>query len=70
MQTLRQYIDRSKKARTHEEWAEFFGISRSHFTEILNGTAFPGKRVIQRIAERTNGKVPLTIWFQQGEAAE
>lgn len=63
MQTLKQYIASHPEARTHEEWAKFFDVSRSHLTEILNESARPGPRLIQRIHDRTFGKVPPTVWF-------
>lgn len=69
MKTLPQYIEQSKVKRTHAEWAQIFDMSRSHLTEILNGTAHPSKKAIARIAEATKGKVPPAVWFRQ-EAAE
>jgi transcriptional regulator with XRE-family HTH domain len=69
MRTLRQYIQSSKVQRTHAEWADYFGVSRSHFTEIVNGTARPSLKVISRINEATRGRVPLAVWLKT-EAAE
>lgn len=64
--TLQQFIGRAKQARTHEEWAEFFGISRSRFTEILNGKR-PGPRTIQQIDAKTGGRVPPNVWFRDAQ---
>ena len=61
--TLRQFIETAEPARTHAEWAELFGMSRSHFTEVVNGTARPGRPVIERIATATGGMVPPAAWF-------
>lgn len=69
MQTLRQYIAAAEPSRTHEEWAQAIGITRSHFTEIVNGTAFPGRRVIERIAAETGGAVSPAVWFRPESAA-
>lgn len=68
MKTLRQYIDTAKPQRTHEEWAALFGISRSYFTDIVNGRVTPGTKVIQRIHELTRGKVPPAVWFRRNAA--
>lgn len=64
MKTLRQYIDAAKPKRTHEEWAELFGISRSYFTDLVNDKVKPGRNVMARINEATNGKVPPAVWFR------
>ena len=69
MKTLRQYIATAEPNRTHEEWSKVFGITRSHFTEILNGTAFPGRQVIERIATLTGGDVSPAVWFSPREAS-
>jgi hypothetical protein len=63
MKTLAQYIASSKTRRTHEEWAKEFGISRSYFTDIVNGKLTPGTHVIRRVNEYTGGKVPPAVWF-------
>lgn len=65
MQTLRQFIEKSKVSRTHEEWADQIGISRSYFTDIVNERVTPGTKVIRRINEVTGGKVPPAVWFRQ-----
>lgn len=69
MQTLSQYIAATDPAKTHQEWADEFGISRSYFTEIVNGTVIPGTKVIRRIAEVTRGAVPPAVWFIQAGSA-
>lgn len=63
MKTLRQYIDRHKPRLTHEEWADRLGISRSYFTEILNGSKPASRRVMAAVNDMTGGKVPPNVWF-------
>jgi len=53
---------------THAQFAERIGVSRAHFTKIANGTAWPSRKLMLRIAEATDGAVPVTAWFP--EAAE
>ena len=62
MEQLHAYIA-AEPDRTDAQWADLFGISRSHFTEIRNGTAFPSKSLMVRIAEKTAGRVPVIAWF-------
>jgi hypothetical protein len=62
MQTLTSYLA-SQPKRTDQEWAEEFGISRSHFTEIRLNTAQPGKNLMMKIEQATGGKVPVASWF-------
>jgi transcriptional regulator with XRE-family HTH domain len=61
--TLKSYIE-AQPGRTHAEWAERFGVSRSHFTMLLSGAAYPSRKLMQRIAEATEGAVPVTSWFE------
>lgn len=68
MQTLSQYIANSGSERTHEEWAQVFGISRSRMTEILGG-ARPGWKTIIKIHEVTGGQVPPAAWLKSEDAA-
>ena len=69
MMTLPEYMQ-AHPGRTHEQWAQEIGISRSHFTQIVNGSAFPSRKVIQRISAMTDGRVPPAVWYQSPEAAE
>jgi hypothetical protein len=62
MSEFTAYIARTRPTRTHEEWANFFGISRSHFTEILNGTALPSRRLAAKIEALTKGRVKAHRW--------
>jgi plasmid maintenance system antidote protein VapI len=68
MTPLRRYIDSAEDRLTHEEWARLIGISRSYFTEIINGAKPPSRRVIGRVATVTGGKVSPNSWFES-EAA-
>lgn len=65
MKTIRQYIDSAKPQLTHEEWAARFGISRSYFTDIVNGKVRPGTKVMEAISNATGGKVPPAVWFRK-----
>lgn len=69
MKTLREYMS-AHPGKTHEQWAAEIGISRSHFTQIAKGSAFPSRRVILKIAGLTGGEVPPAAWYQANEAAE
>ena len=69
MQTLSQYIAKSKTKRTQEEWAAVFGISRSYLSEILSGAVTPGWKTILKIHEATGGKVPPGAWIKKDDAA-
>lgn len=62
MHTLISYIT-AHGPKTDKEWADVFGTSRQHFCEIRNGTAQPGKALMQRIEEQTGGKVAVGSWF-------
>ncbi len=62
MEQLHAYIA-SRPDWTDAQWAEHLGMSRSHFTEIRNGTAFPSKRLMVKISEVTEGRVPVIAWF-------
>ena len=65
--TLSEYMQRHP-GRTHEQWAADFGISRSHFTQLVNGSAYPSRRVIARIAAVTDGRVPPAAWYPPTQA--
>lgn len=67
MEHLLAYLAAHPK-RTDAEWAQEFGVSRPHFTNIRNGVAQPSKKVMARMARLTNNQVPVWAWFQ--EAAE
>lgn len=56
--------------RTHAEWAEVLGCSRSHFTMMLNGTAQPGKKLMLKIEEASGGYVPVVDWFTPSQQPE
>lgn len=60
---LKSYIAVAPERLTHEQWAERFGVSRSHLTMILSGKAWPGRKLMLRIQEATSGAVPVASWF-------
>lgn len=63
MKTLRQFIDEADPKRTHQEWADHFGVSRSYLTEVLNGTKQASRNFISRVDVGTGGAVPPAVWF-------
>jgi len=69
MMTLTEYMS-AHPGKTHEQWAAEVGISRSHFTQIVAGSAYPSRKVIQRIDALTGGQVPPAVWYRSSEAAE
>ena len=62
MATLSEYISSSEK-RTPKEWAEFFGISRSYFVELANGTHVPSAKLMVSIQQKTGGAVTPNDWI-------
>jgi hypothetical protein len=64
MEQLAHYLRSSSPLRTQDEWARLFGISRPHLNGILNGKAEPGRDLIQRISDATDGAVPPSAWFR------
>lgn len=62
MEHLRAYMLKHGP-KTNGEWAAFFGISRPHLVGILNNTAQPSKKLMERIAVVTDGEVPVMAWF-------
>lgn len=67
MMTLAEFLQ-ANSGRTHEQWAAELGISRSHFTMIARGTAYPSRKLIARIDELTGGQVPPAVWYDRGAA--
>lgn len=62
--TLAEFIrSHPEIARTQEEWAAHFGLSRPYLSQILSGERSPGRKAIATIAERTGGAVPPGVWF-------
>lgn len=68
MEALLTYIS-EHGPRTDQEWADLFGISRTHFHGLRTGTAQPSKKVMERIARETGGAVPIAAWFESERAA-
>jgi transcriptional regulator with XRE-family HTH domain len=52
---------------THEAFAALVDITRPHLTKIANGSAYPSRKLMVRIAKVTNGQVPITSWFEAAE---
>lgn len=63
MHKLAQFL--TTKGETHERFAKRLGVSRAHLTKIVNGTAYPSRKLMLRISEATAGGVPVTAWFEQ-----
>jgi DNA-binding XRE family transcriptional regulator len=62
MSEFAAYIAKTDVGRTHAEWARHFGISRSHFTMIRNGTALPSRKLAAKIEALTKGRVKAHRW--------
>jgi hypothetical protein len=67
MEHLNAFI-KTQPDQTDGHWAGRLGISRSHFNMIRNGTAVPGRKLMIKIADLTQGAVPVTAWFDQVSA--
>ncbi|AGG91221.1 putative dehydrogenase [Sulfitobacter phage pCB2047-C] len=63
MATLSQYIA-SQEPRSHKQWADFFGMSRSHFSECLRGVHTPSAKKMVAIQAKTGGEVTPNDWMQ------
>jgi len=63
MTTLSQYVA-SREPRSHKQWADFFGMSRSHFSECLRGVHTPSAKKMVAIQEKTGGEVTPNDWMQ------
>ena len=63
MQTLQSYIASAEPKRRHHEWAGLLGISKSHFSDVLNGKRHPGPNLIKAINALTGGAVPPAVWY-------
>lgn len=63
MQTLRSYIASVEPRRRDHEWAALLGVSKSHFSDVLNGKRRPGPNLIKSINTLTGGAVPPAVWY-------
>lgn len=61
---LKTYVERHEDV-PPVEWARRFGISRSHFVMIRDGNARPSTKLMEKIAQETNGEVPILSWFER-----
>ncbi|AZV00253.1 Cro-like protein [Paracoccus phage vB_PkoS_Pkon1] len=61
MSTLRDYI-KSQPRKSRKEWADCFGISRPYLYGLMEGTRHPSLDVALRIADITEGAVPVMAW--------
>jgi predicted XRE-type DNA-binding protein len=66
MEQFLAYIEQNGP-KTDQEWADFFGISRSHFNMVRNRKTPAGRNLIVTIAKKTGGQVPITAWFEAVE---
>ena len=60
MEQLKEYV----KARKATEVAEAIGISRVYLWQLTHGRRKPSPDVMAKIANATNGAVPVTAWFE------
>ena len=56
MMTLPEYVA-ANGPKTDEEWSKLFGVSRSHFNMLRNGTARPSVYLAQHMEQVTEGAV-------------
>lgn len=54
---------------TQAQLAEAFGVDRAHLSKIINGRAYPSRKLMERIEAETNGLVPVTSWFSSAEGS-
>jgi DNA-binding transcriptional regulator YdaS (Cro superfamily) len=64
---LKDWLDREKMKRTH--FAERIGVSSSYVTQICDGTLWPGREIVGRIAEVTGGEVTANDFMARPETA-
>lgn len=67
MSEFHNFLASGKAKKTDQEWAEFFGVSRSHFNMLRNGTAQPSKTLMLRMEHLTGGEVSVISWFEPTE---
>lgn len=48
--------------RAMAEWAEVFGVSRPYLYGLMDGSRQPSMKVAKRIAEKSEGAVPVLCW--------
>lgn len=61
MSTLSEFIKR-RPGKTWGEWAKTFGVSRTYLYGLTDGSRNPSIAVAVRIAEETDGLVPVSAW--------
>lgn len=66
MKTLFQYL--SDTGTTQQAFAERLNTSQANVSRWVAGKSVPQRAMMARIAEATDGAVPIMAWFQ--EAAE
>ena len=66
MNKLSQF--KSDTGQTQEQLAKAFGVDRGHMSKLLNGKAYPSRKLMERINAETDGKVPVTSWFDDQNA--
>lgn len=60
--TLREF--RKARGLTQIEMAKQLGCSQARISEAEAGKPV-GREFIQRVFEKTNGAVPVTVWFER-----
>jgi transcriptional regulator with XRE-family HTH domain len=58
--TFREHVLSSGKSQS--SWAADLSISRSYFSELLNGNRLPSLELASKIEVLTNGRVPAGSW--------
>lgn len=62
MDTLQSWV--ASEGMTHRDAADLIGCSRSHFTMLMAGSAFPSRKLMKRIEQVSGGRVPIISWFE------
>lgn len=52
---------------TQAELAAELGIAQNHFSNIVNGVRWPGRRLCGKIEEHTGGLIPVADWYANAE---
>jgi predicted GIY-YIG superfamily endonuclease len=66
---LAQYIATQPK-RPMAEWADDLGVSRPMIYDLMSGERLPSLPVAKRIADATDGAVPLSSWKNHAAVIE
>lgn len=69
MNDLKKYVEQ-RDAASMRETAEILGLSRPYLYDLIKGRREPTLDVAKKIAEATDGEVPLRSWPKFAAIAE